>query len=362
MNALTNMLEILGVLLSGEKTVVTKVTKDQAEDMINKAIIEYRETPNINSLGKDKVHAAIERVYEQVHSDVASFFDKEIAGEGLMAASQVAMTAASIFKSFPLVSVILDATALVTMAAATSLEIDIETIGSKIVVEANSLKSEIDKQPELAPVKKWNDARADEILIMGQLNAGMQDYRGDSSLYALISVIDQQTPGLKDDQLFNAVKKLCIDVNDLAGKLPNLGDKLYDVVSKENPDEIKKATQAMAEVSTGIGELVGAVVGTVIMSIILVCTYRQDSELIRRSWRALVGTEPIREGESLTRTMQTREKILAGTLALGNAVGAGFEIWQAVKTAEQKDEALSTIAKNRDAVMTFYDSLMSHVH
>ncbi len=362
-NALTNMLELLGTLLSGQTSILTKVTKEDAETMIRNAITAYRQTPSINSLSKDAVHTAIDRVYSQVNSDVASFFDEEIAEQSLMAASQAAMAGGSIFSFFPLVSVIFDATALATMATAMGLEIDIELKGPKIVAEANGLKDKIDQQPELAPAKKWNDARSAEILTLGRLNAGMQSYRGDSSLYALIFVLDQKSPGRNDDQLFEAVKKLCMDVSDLADKLPNLGDKLYEVVSKEDPTAIKQATENLAGVSTEVAQLVGAVVGTVVLGAKLAYNMYKNYDSIKTSWNALEG-DPIPENMEgrWTKTMGTIDKVTAGIGFIAGVFGASMEIWAAVKTTEQKHEALKTIADNRDSIKEFYDSVLSHVH
>ncbi|SHI48936.1 hypothetical protein [Aquimarina spongiae] len=362
-NALVNMLEILGVLLSGQSTIITKVTQSEAETMIRNAITAYRQTPSLNSLSLDQVHAAIDRVYNKVYSDVSSFFDEEIAEQSLMAASQAAMAAGSIFSFFPLVSVICDGAALATMATALGLEIDLEKKGPKIVTEANSLKTTIDQQPELAPAKVWNDARSAEILTLGRLNAGMASYRGDSSLYSLIYVIDVKTPGLTDDQLFDAVKKLCIDTNDLAAKLPNLGDKLYAVVSAENPTEIKQATEAMTEISQEVAQLVGAIIGTVVFGAKLSYNVYKNYNSIKTSWNAIEG-DPIPEGMEgrWTKTMTTCDKISAGVGAIAGVFGASMEIWQAIKTTKQKDEALKTITDNRDSIKEYYDSVLSHVH
>jgi hypothetical protein len=248
------------------------------------------------------------------------------------------------------------------MGTATGLEIYINAKGSEIVVEANSFKSEVDKEPELASVKKWNEARMTELLILGQLNAGMQDYRGSSSLYALLFVIDQKTPGLNDEQLFNEIKNLCISINDLAEQLPNLGDKIYGVVLKEDSSEIKEATQAMAEVSTTIVPLVTTVVGTVVLGAKLMYNYCKNIDSIKRSWNAL-ESDPIPENmeSRWIKTMKTIDKVQAGIGGFVGIFGASIQIWQAVKTAEQKDKALATIADNRDAVKAFYDSVMSHI-
>jgi hypothetical protein len=362
-NALITMLEVLGILLDGKPTIITKVTQDEAETMIKNAIIAYRQTPSLNSLSTNSVHSAIDRVYNKVHSDVSSFFDEEITEQSLMAISQASMAAGSIFSFFPLVSVICDGAALVTMATALGLEIDLEEKGQKIVAEASSLKTTIDGQAELAPAKKWNNARSAEILTLGQLNAGMASYRGDSSLYSLIYVIDVKTPGLSDEQLFEAVKKLCLDVNDLASKVPNLGDKLYAVVSAENSTAIKQATEAMTEISHDVAQLVGAIIGTVVFGAKLSYNVYKNYDSIKTSWNAIEG-EAIPEGMEgrWTKTMGTCEKISAGIGAVAGIFGASMEIWQAVKTAEQKTEALQTITDNRDSIKEYYDSVMSHVH
>ncbi len=362
-NALTNMLEILGVVLSGQSTLITKVTQAEAETMLRNAITVYRENSELNKLSIDNVNAAIDRVYNDVYSDVKGFFDEEIAEASLMAASQAAMAGGSIFSFFPLVSVIFDATALATMATAMGLQIDIQNKGAKVVAEANGLKQKVDEQPELAPAKKWNDAKNAELLTLGQLNAGMQSYRGDSSLYALIFVLDQKTPGLNDDQLFAQLKQLCKDVNDLAAQLPNLGDKLYDVVSKENTDEIKAAVQAMANVSTSVAQLVGAVVGTVIMAAIVGYGIKKNFSSIKTSWNAL-ETDPIPEGMETrwTKTLTRMEKFRAGIGAIAGVFMTAMEIWQAIRTAEEKDKALKTISDNRDAIKDYYKSILSHQH
>jgi hypothetical protein len=198
---------------------------------------------------------------------------------------------------------------------------------------------------------------------MGKLNVGMQDYRGESCLFALISVIAGKNPEFSKDQLFEAVKKHCLDIHDLAERLPNLGAKLYEIVSKENAEEIKAAVEAMAQVSGAVAQLVGSAVATVVFSAKLSIDLYRNMDSLKRSWNALEGA-PIPEGmeSRWTKTMSKIDKVQAGVGAFMGVFGASMEIWQAIKTAEQKDEALATIAKNRDAIRTFYDSVMSHVH
>lgn len=362
-NALVNMLEILGILLSGQSSIITKVTQAEAEKMINNAITAYRQTPSLNKLTLDKVHTAIDRVYNKVHADVSSLFDEMIAEQSIMAISQAAMAGGSIFSFFPLVSVIFDAASLATMATALGLEIDIESKGPKVIAEANGLKTTIDDQAELAPAKVWNTARSAEILTLGRLNAGMSSYRGDSSLYSLIYVIDQKGDNLTDAQLFEKVKELCLNVNELASKVPNLGDKLYEIVSKEDPTAIKQAVEKMASVSTEVAQLVGAIIGTVLIGAKLTYNMYKNFDSIKTSWNAVEG-DPIPEGMEgrWTKTMGTIDKIGAGIGAVAGIFGASMEIWQAVKTAEQKDSALATIAENRDSIKEYYDSVLSHVH
>ncbi|MEZ4776717.1 MAG: hypothetical protein R3D00_26310 [Bacteroidia bacterium] len=363
-NGLTNMLELLGLLLSGQSgKPTTDVTQQEAETMIRNAIKAYRQTPSLNSLSLDDVHKAINEVHDKVYSDVSSFFDEEIAEQSLMAAAQLAMAAGSIFSFFPLISVICDAASVATMATALGLEIDIEKKGPKIALEANSLKSLVDAEPALAPAKAWNDARSAELLTIGKLNAGMTTFRGDSGLYSLIFVIDQKTPNLNDDQLFNEVKKLCINVNDLASKVPNLGNKLYVIASSENTTKIKEEKNAMAAISQEVAQLVGAVVAIVVMGAKLSYNLYKNYESIKTSYNAVEG-DPIPEGMEgrWTKTMGTCEKISAGIGAVAGIFGASLEIWQAVKTTEQKNQALSTIDQNRDSIIEYYNSVLSHVH
>ena len=54
-----------------------------------------------------------------------------------------------------------------------------------------------------------------------------------------------------------------MNVSALSAQLPNLGDKLYDVVSKEDPSAIREEIQALVSVSSEVAQLVGAVIGTV---------------------------------------------------------------------------------------------------
>ncbi len=357
------MLDLLGILLKDQPSAITKVTKNEAEKLIRDAIIAYRQTSSLNKLSLEQVRKAINRIHDKVYSDVSTFFDKEIAEQSLMAISQTSLAVGSMFTAFPIISVIADGVALATMAAALGLEIDLEAEGGKIVAEANGMKISIDKEPELAPARVWNDARSAELLTLGKLNAGMSSYRGDSSLYSLIFATESKTPNLNDDQLFAAIKQICIDTSNLSSNEPELGDKLFAVISAENDAEIRQAAQRITIISQQNAQLYASISVSVVFGAKLAYNIYKNYDSIKTSWNAIHGgTIPEGMTGRWTKTMSTCNKISAGVGAVAGIFGASIEIWSAIKTAKEKENALKTIDDNRDSIVNYYDSLLSHVH
>ncbi|MEM7352717.1 MAG: hypothetical protein AAF657_18100 [Acidobacteriota bacterium] len=360
---LVNLLDLLGLILRDQAKEVTNVTKEQVETMLRNAITEFRETPNLHRLSKESVDTAIDRVYEQVYSDVAFFFDEEIEEASLQASAAFAAAAGSAFSFCPAAAFGFDLASVAFTAAAAGLEIDIERRESHVVAEANGLKAKVDEEPELAPLKKWNDAREAELETLQLLNEGMQSYRADSSLYSLVFVIDQKYPGLNDDELFTKLQVACLDANELANVYPGIGDKLFEVVSMEDPDEIKAEFQAMAEISSEVAALVGTIAGTIVVVGKFAYGSYKNLKSIKASWNAVEG-EPFPEGmESRWMKSMTESEIrVAGVGAVIGVVLGGIALWQAFKDEEAKDKALTAIGKNRDSIKEFYASVLDHAH
>lgn len=367
----TGTFVILNEVLSGNELGSTDVTQAEAEMMLQNAVTVYRKTPSLKALKKDYVYAAIDKVYNQARADLTRLFDEEIAEQSLIAASQAAMSIGSILSFFPPAALIADSASLATFATALGLQIDISVEGSKIIEQASSMRQNVDKEPALAPVKVWNDARTAELTTLGRLKAAPTSFRSASFLYTIIMLIVQQNPSYTDAQIIEEMRSLFKDVAEIAQSYPNFGQTLATIVSTEDDKVISDSIQKIVIASTKTSQLIGGVIGFIGVAVILTYKGYKNFKFIRDTQAAIerganISTSPLNEAEqklvdqNFVRNLSTLEIGMAATLAVVSAVAAGVEIWQAIETTKEKHNALQVLEENRDAIRTYYGTLIDH--
>jgi hypothetical protein len=357
-NAL-GLLNEVGDLLNGGQSSLTKVTTAAAQQMMRDAVTAFASTSQLKTLSKDAVNAAIDRVYAKTRDDVSGYFDEQIAEESLMAISQAAMATGSIFTAFPVVAVIADATSLATLATTMGLEIDLAKKGPKIFAEANGMVNAVASQPELISAKGWFDARRSEILTIGQLQSGLRNQDIYDYFYAIIFSIATANPNLSTQQLGDKVIDVCKTFNNFLSSYPSTLNHIAQMISSDDPQIIEAARLQLKADPTAWSYIVP------ILSFIVVGTKVGISAItsikgLRAAWKAVNAGEELPEGwiSKYQRELTAGQKVSAGVVAVMGLAMSGFEIWQAVKTSDQKANILNQLRDARDSTQAFYDSII----
>merc|ERR1719384_212633 len=98
----------------------------------------------------------------------------------------------------------------------------------------------------------------------------------------------------------------------------------------------------------GVAQLVGDSVGTLGLGVKLAYNINKNMESIKTSWNSMIGDD-LPEGMQgrWMKQMSYTDVVCGGVLSAITLGFAGLEIWQAVKTKEQKNTCLAQLAKSR---------------